>query len=89
MWPTALVDDERTDEHVEIFFSKNSSMNDFQNEHGYALNDEGEGCFMFGARIFPSFQSDVEISNITAPPKLVSQGSTNPKFFYCNHGNIL
>lgn len=74
MWPAALVDDERSEGQVEIFISKNAAMDDFHEENGYALNEDGEGCFMFGARWSPFFQSDVHIENIIRPVHLVPSG---------------
>ncbi|NHZ43529.1 hypothetical protein [Massilia aquatica] len=72
MWPTALVDDERSEGEVEIFVSKNAAMDDFHEENGYALNEEGEGCFMFGAQWSPFFQSDIHIASIIRPAHLMS-----------------
>lgn len=84
MWPTALVDDERRSGHIEIFISKNAAMDDFQDENGYALNEDGEGCFMFFASSESSLHVDVHISGIHGPAELMSTDPHNSTIFLAN-----
>ncbi|NIA00672.1 hypothetical protein [Massilia sp. CCM 8734] len=84
MWPTALVDDERHAGDVEIFISKDAAMDDFQDKNGYALNEDGEGCFMFFACSKSFFHGDVHISNILGSADLMSTDPHNSTIFLAN-----
>ena len=42
-------------------------MDRFQEEHGYALNENGEGCFMFCATRYDVCEYDTDITKILRP----------------------
>ena len=84
-WPSPLVDifDRRSD-YIELFFSKDSEMNQFHEENGFSVNTNGEGCFMLYARRFPLLQCDVKISNISSPDEIKGIDPYDSKLFLMN-----
>lgn len=61
---------ERTDDHIELFLSKDAEMRQFHEEKGFIPDDRGEGCFMFCARRFPLLQCEARICNVSFPDEL-------------------
>jgi hypothetical protein len=81
MWPAPVIDDTgldglgRTKDQLGLFFQKDEAMGRFQEENGYALNENGEGCFMLSAVRDGIFDSHARIEKILHP---VHQGGVDP-----------
>jgi hypothetical protein len=73
MWPTPVIDDTgfdglgRTKDRLDLFFQKDKAMGRFQDENGYALDENGEGCFMLIAVKDDIFDSHACIRKILQP----------------------
>ncbi len=82
LWITPFIDVfDRTSDHLELFFGKDVEMSHFQDENGFVLNEEGQGCFMLCARQFSFLQCDVTTFNITSPDDVKGMDPYDSKLF--------
>ena len=74
-WPMLIVEELlRTETSLELFFSKNEKMVTHHDQYGYALDDNGEGCFMLYARQM-SISCNAHLSRFTRPEELTNASS--------------
>jgi hypothetical protein len=65
MWPSCSIDNPGlAKSHVELYFEKDEEMGRFQEENGYSLNENGEGCFMLFANRVAHFEGDARLWNV-------------------------
>src|SRR5262249_32020067 len=70
MWPAVLIDDsgwDRPQDEFALFFERDEAMARLQEENGYALNEQSEGCFMFCATRYEVWESVSVIERIVRP----------------------
>jgi hypothetical protein len=61
---------ERQHDSVELFISKNVEMGIHQDEHGFTLDKNNEGCVFYGMRKFFFLQGDSDAIYWNKPEKL-------------------
>ncbi|WP_127959633.1 hypothetical protein [Serratia microhaemolytica] len=68
IWKSIVIDEfERSDDKLELFFSRDSLMNSEFDNNGYSLDENGQGCFMLISKKINFFECEMEVKNITRP----------------------
>ena len=90
MWPAPVINDTgfdgvgRTKDRLDLFFQKDKAMGRFQDENGYALDENGEGCFMLIAVRYGIFDSHARIGKILHPAHQEGVGTHEVRLFFRN-----
>ena len=70
-WPQAIMEVfEHGEDDIEIFFAKDTEMDFGFPKHGYTLNADGEGCFMYYSRKFSLLQCEALLKNVSSPEEI-------------------
>ncbi len=71
IWGKTIIDIyERKPDFIELFIAKDEQMRAYQYEHGYILDENGEGSVMFYGRIFPFIRGDARVISWSQPEEL-------------------